>query len=449
MAQEPIAGPSTENGTAATVQTSSSKIYTIRPEFAQAQTAAVRCDSCKASNTKCDRLLPFCTNCVVAQKSCGYTPYSASAHKGVVSCTACSIKDIECDRTFPVCNQCEDLGAACQYAAAKMPASSRKRSKASESAMIVSDASAEEADEPESEERSQPARTPAPAPPRTVQAPPQPAQPVSGRYSSHYRDGPTGYPAAVNKRIIYNTASGVKRQHYCFVPAALPRAVIAGPHLHPWINPSFVALPHVIHEGMASIPPVEMPDRITFHTEMNKFLGNVLDEQRHTICLGQEQYAEIADALALGKTAELAPWVSDWITCHRLMSGSDRAGLILVPRDATFEAPRKVQERLRLTYQCHVDGTTQSPLYRSLPPMDLLGLEWLSAFERLPVKEQVYDILAYAHRGHGSTTLMLMEAQRLGFAAISWPMAQLFCDLCPLCNRQTLTKFRNVSYSVT
>jgi hypothetical protein len=40
-------------------------------------------------------------------------------------------------------------------------------------------------------------------------------------------------------------------------------------------------------------------------------------------------------------------------------------------------------------------------------------------FERLPVQPQIYDCLAYAHRGHASSVAVMMEIRRLnivGFA---------------------------------
>ncbi|KAL1687546.1 hypothetical protein GGG16DRAFT_127876 [Schizophyllum commune] len=435
----------------------------------------VRCDLCKKNNTRCDRTLPGCGTCASAMSPCVYTPIPPHAHKGVTRCVTCKRENIRCDRTLPACDQCVDSGIECQYI------SGRKRGRknpppgpeASQSAPISTvsvrsddlDASGE--DDPETEERTiltQPSastsRAPAlpypsapqhkPATPAPAQTP-QPAPVTSGRYSSHYRDAPTGHPSAPPKARggPPNTVTGLKRHNYTYIPSSVPRPVIPGAHIHPWMNPAFVALPEVIIAGLARVPSVELPDRITFTEHLNRFLDKVIDELRTTVCLGQEEYADTADCLAENRLHDLPEPVREWVQFHHVMSGSDRAGLLLIPREDHFQRSPKLLERLRLIYQCHVDGQTGTAMYRALPPMDLEGLDWLSVFQRLPVKEQIYDILAYAHRGHGSTTLMLMEVQRLGFAGISWPMAQLFCDVCPLCNMQTVTKFRNVSYSVT
>jgi len=61
-------------------------------------------------------------------------------------------------------------------------------------------------------------------------------------------------------------------------------------------------------------------------------------------------------------------------------------------------------------------------------------LEWATAFERLPVQPQIYDVLVYAHRAHGTASSMLFEVRRLGVASITWPMVDIFVRQCPLCN---------------
>ena len=42
------------------------------------------------------------------------------------------------------------------------------------------------------------------------------------------------------------------------------------------------------------------------------------------------------------------------------------------------------------------------------------SLEPAAVFERVPVHDQIYDVLVYTHRNHGSASTMLFEARRIG-----------------------------------
>jgi hypothetical protein len=97
-----------------------------------------------------------------------------------------------------------------------------------------------------------------------------------------------------------------------------------------------------------------------------------------------------------------------------------------MPRDAYFDVDPGEEERLRKEYISKVDGKgnvaamdhcrshshAKDSEEHSLDP-----LEWTAAFERIPVQLQIYDILVYGHRAHGTASSMLFEVRRLGIVS--------------------------------
>jgi len=132
-----------------------------------------------------------------------------------------------------------------------------------------------------------------------------------------------------------------------------------------------------------------------------------------------------------------------WTSFHHMCSGSNKYNLLLQPRDAYFDIEVEEEERLRAQYAAHIDGTTSSgytdrvdghPLHGNHGEYDLNPPDWARPFEWLPVQNQIYDVLVYAHRTHLSSSSMLFEIRKLGLATITWPMAEIFVRLCPLCS---------------
>ncbi|KAF7365911.1 hypothetical protein MVEN_00466100 [Mycena venus] len=156
-----------------------------------------------------------------------------------------------------------------------------------------------------------------------------------------------------------------------------------------------------------------------------------LSDLRETACLPPEAYATLANCLSKNNITRLSQRIRAWATCHRLCSGSDKLNLIIAP-DPFFQASPEDQQRMIKEYRASLDRPSQSmssPTQKS----DKDGADG-QQFERLPVQPQIYDCLVHAHRGHASSVAVMMEIRRMNISSITWPMAEMFVSLCPLCN---------------
>ncbi|KAF8828972.1 hypothetical protein HHX47_DHR3000609 [Lentinula edodes] len=191
-------------------------------------------------------------------------------------------------------------------------------------------------------------------------------------------------------------------------PAAFNRALTRS-------LPQFSPLPSVILRTLSEKQEAEMPDREAFNKSIKVFLKTLMPEMQESASLSPATYAGVAKYLVTGEIPPHAsPYLQTWMTTHRLLPGSQTHPLILIPRDP-------IPENLAISLQeyqadpvryTHGDGTT-------LPEQ--------SIFDRLPVQDELYDILAYAHRAHKNSNIMTDEAH------ITWPMADIFVRLCPVC----------------
>ena len=195
--------------------------------------------------------------------------------------------------------------------------------------------------------------------------------------------------------------------------------IVTTPHVDPWMHPSFVPLQDVVIRGLRQVNAIEMPSRHLFDETLSKFLASLSPELRDTATFTVETYSDIARAISESRISSLATRQQLWVTCHHARSGSAKRHLILLPRDAFYHMNREDEEKLRLNYILQADGEENSEGAKKLAENGLSPAQSAAVFERVPVQNQIYDVLVYTHRNHGSSSTMLFEARRIGVVSIS------------------------------
>lgn len=156
-----------------------------------------------------------------------------------------------------------------------------------------------------------------------------------------------------------------------------------------------------------------MPTRHAFDEALNRFVNGLSPELRETATFPPEVYADLARAVSEGLVAELPTRLRVWATCHHARAGSRKHNLILLPRDAFFNMNPADEEKLRANYIVRTDGEAGALSDKALENPSS-ALEAAAVFERVPVHNQIYDVLVYTHRNHGTSSSMLFEARRMG-----------------------------------
>jgi hypothetical protein len=204
--------------------------------------------------------------------------------------------------------------------------------------------------------------------------------------------------------------------------------LISRSNVDPWTHPAFAPLPEIVLHRLSTVNCVEMPNRHSFDESLSTFLAQLMPEIRETATFVPDVYAKICRYIARGDTSKLPERLRMWTSFHHVRLGSDKYSLLLKPRDAYFDIGPIEEEKLRRDYVKHIDGkaSAASDEYirnhryaKDSGEHGLDPLEWTTAFERLPVQPQIYDILVYAHRAHGTTSSMLFEVRRLGVVSTS------------------------------
>ena len=188
--------------------------------------------------------------------------------------------------------------------------------------------------------------------------------------------------------------------------------VISSSPILPWTHSTLAPLPYFIVRGLESINSAEMPSAATYNESLTGFLGETLDELRETWCLTLDTYATVSRCLSSGDTSELSPKLREWITLHHLCSGSDRFNLILMPRESTFQADERSRESYRRVYCAQVDANVNTGGRGD-------SGKTIDHFDRLPVREQIFDLLTYAHVSHNDAFAMLSSVKSWGFVSFS------------------------------
>ncbi|KAJ7033554.1 hypothetical protein C8F04DRAFT_1002731 [Mycena alexandri] len=395
-----------------------------------------RCDSCRLRNLKCDRILPTCNQCrSTPVTACTYTPLPTPAHRGVPRCDRCRESNLKCDRAAPVCQYCRDGNITdCRYTPKKrarpptenqpLPTSRLPyNAQAQTASFMFTHMSGPTETNPYAtpfvnEPLSSSSRSDAGHSRAEVDRS-KPSHPRRGSFS----EGP---PLALLPAPVPSSAHPHQQP---FISHSFAEPNIQPPWVKPWSHPSFHPLPYLVLQRLSGIKSEEMPPREGFDRALEDFLSKLMPDLRETACLPPEAYATLANCLSKSNITRLSPRIRAWATCHRLCSGSDKLNLIVAPRDDFFHSSSEEQHRLVKEYRTSLDRPPQSPNQTS----DKDNVDAQSMFERVPVQQQVYDYLAYAHRGHASSIAVMMELRRLNITSITWPMAEIFISLCPIC----------------
>ncbi|KAJ4494096.1 hypothetical protein C8J55DRAFT_500581 [Lentinula edodes] len=375
-----------------------------------------RCDRCRKKNLKCDRAMPSCQNCE-GLKECKYTLQNHS-HRGIPRCATCQKYGLKCDRDMPACNQCQLQGKPSQCA--YLP---RRRRNAEEKITFEDDIGTTAGtilkfgfvDQNTNDYE----------PSQSIiqdQAPSSVSTPIRRFTTTSPSDYQGGASSSHRDSDARSTRGSVRSDSTSFASriqqSSNGNAIFTRSQRS---LPQFSPLPSVILRTLSEKQEAEMPDREAFNKSIKVFLKTLMPEMQESASLSPATYAGVAKYLVTGEIPPHAsPYLQTWMTTHRLLPGSQTHPLILIPRDP-------IPENLAISLQeyqadpvryTHGDGTT-------LPEQ--------SIFDRLPVQDELYDILAYAHRAHKNSNIMTDEVRQSGFAHITWPMADIFVRLCPVC----------------
>ena len=193
--------------------------------------------------------------------------------------------------------------------------------------------------------------------------------------------------------------------------------IVTTPHVDPWSHPAFVPLPDFVIRGLRAVNAIEMPSRHAFDDALQKFLLGLSAELRDTAAFPAETYAELARAVADARLPALPPRLQLWAACHHARAGSAKRHLLLLPRDAFYHMNRDDEENLRVNYLVQVDGEEHSEPAKKLVEHGLSQAQSAAVFQRVPVQNQIFDVLVYTHRNHGPSATMLFEARRIGMVS--------------------------------
>lgn len=194
--------------------------------------------------------------------------------------------------------------------------------------------------------------------------------------------------------------------------------IVTTPHIDPWTNSAFAPLPESIVETLRTVNAIDMPSRHQYDEALSKFVGALSPELRETATFTWDAYADIARGISEGTLAQLSPRLQIWITCHHARSGSRKHHLILLPRDDFFNMTRAEEEKMRARYILHTDGEAAEEDLKQLEENGTPATDPTTVYDRIPVHSQIYDILVYTHRNHGSSSAMLYEARRIGIVSV-------------------------------
>ncbi|KDQ57577.1 hypothetical protein JAAARDRAFT_35270 [Jaapia argillacea MUCL 33604] len=416
-----------------TIRIPNPKVYMARQSQWKGRRGKPRCDHCRLNNLKCDRVLPTCNYCSWASgRECKYTPLPTPAHRGIPRCDRCRTKNRKCDRNLPVCNHCEEEdGVECNYTPKKrhkvpedhgiMKEGGIAPYTAKTASFLVSDMAHLEDGAASSMDDEDMAEADA--------SPSHKAE--NGGPSASSSSLP---PLAPKSKALPPPPLGPRP---CFLDH---RALLTPPRIEPWSHSAFAALPETVLHHLRAANAMEMPPRQPFEEALVKFLSELSAELRETASFSPDVYADLSTAISAGDFSKLSPRRQNWLECHHIRCGSKKHHLLLLPRDPYFQMDRAEEEKLRLEYVARTDAggdAADAPTSDATTELHEAGptsLEWTAAYERIPVQSQIYDVLVYAHRTHGSSPAMLFETRRVGMATITWPMVEIFTRLCPLCN---------------
>jgi len=195
-------------------------------------------------------------------------------------------------------------------------------------------------------------------------------------------------------------------------------------HIEPWYHSDFAPLPRTVLQGIRTANPSEMPIRHDYDKTLWKFLADLPPELREVSAFAPEPYASLAQAIEKGDTTTLSERVRSWVVHHHVRTGSRKYRLLLMPRERYFAIRLDKEEKLRNEFIAEVDGD----VFLSKPPSaNSQGKqpvrEGATAFIRVPVSPQIYDVLVYAHKNHATPSTTLTQIRQAGIVShvsFSW-----------------------------
>ncbi|KAF9562781.1 hypothetical protein CPC08DRAFT_633607 [Agrocybe pediades] len=413
----PVADTASDDGDEQlTIRIPNPKVYMARQSQWVGRRGKPRCDSCRNNNFKCDRATPACNHCSWASTNCKYTPLPTPAHRGIPRCDRCRAHNFKCDRNLPICNKCVEVSPAaeCNYTPKKRL--SRKASQDPTSNTHTSSLNSRQtllpvgtADDPDKIRR--------------------------GSLNNHtfyghniavaQTPGASSMFSETMRRASDQDCNHTGRFTADIRQDVVPRTSF----IEPWQHPSCSPLPDYILDALHRLDASTMTDRLEFERRLSFFLDNMMRPLQEVASFPLEKYLAIRDSLLRDNTNHLSERLRSWIAMHKLCLGSERYNLIMIPRDSVFAMDPAMSDTYRRRYAAVF----------SKPPSEQEDLQvtfYNHYFDILPVREQLYDILTYAHRSHSSATQMVNTILRLRYACITWPMADLYVSLCPVCNPQ-------------
>ncbi|KAI6157705.1 hypothetical protein BKA82DRAFT_931443 [Pisolithus tinctorius] len=444
-----------------TIRIPNPRVYMARQSQWKGRRGKPRCDHCRVNNLKCDRVLPTCNNCSWANgRQCIYTPLPTPAHRGIPRCDRCRFANLKCDRNLPVCSHCAEGGISeCNYTPKKRHKVPLDHGTMGEkhtgpygpktASFLVSEVPSNDDVSPHGDSGDghnfygQNVASSSTSHASSSQSPQNRMEDSESAHSSRLT------PESRDRRWALHPplSSLAPRQaqsanQVSFITHSFPSEgglIVATSLIQSWKHPLFAPLPDAVVHRISSVNVVEMPDRTLFEEALGQFLTDLPAALRETTAFGPEMYAAVCRSLSGDSAQNISDRLRMWLTYHHVRLGSEKHYLLLIPRDAFFHLLAPEEEILRRDYVAYVDnhseayGTTSGSRSENADH-DVGGFEWTRAFERIPVLNQIYDILVYAHRAHGSSSSVLFEARRIGMAGITWPMVEMFINLCPLCN---------------
>ncbi|OAX44153.1 hypothetical protein K503DRAFT_707106 [Rhizopogon vinicolor AM-OR11-026] len=449
-----------------TIRIPNPKMFMARQSQWKGRRGKPRCDHCRMNNLKCDRVLPTCNHCSYANgRDCRYTPLPTPAHRGIPRCDRCRLRNLKCDRNLPVCNHCaeEESATECNYTPKKRHKVPSDHGMTRDKQMVpytTKMASFLVSDVPSPEEHtvfvhnghnepgdghsfygqnvasSSRSRGASNSPVPYIRGGSQEAESSLlshlGRFTPDYNG--QGWPSSSG---LQTNVPRTQPNSFSFISHSFPPdqgMSVTKPLVESWGHPSFAPLPDAVLQRIRNVNSVEMPSRASFEDSLAKFLHDLPPDLRETAAFASNIYVTVSHALSKGSIDALSDRLRMWLTIHHVRLGSEKHHLLMLLRDSFFHLDAVEEEKFRQDYIKHIDDLGSPSSKADTVDHDFGGFEWTSAFERIPVQDQIYDILVYAHRAHSSSSSMLFETRRMGMATITWPMVEMFVRLCPLCN---------------
>ena len=92
---------------------------------------------------------------------------------------------------------------------------------------------------------------------------------------------------------------------------------------------------------------------------------------------------------------------------------------------------REDEEKLRLNYIMQADGEEHSEPAKKLAENGLSPAQSAAVFQRVPVQNQIFDVLVYTHRNHAPPATMLFSPSNRTFASFAVALKRFFVSLPP------------------